>query len=224
MPRSLKTVFTTLTVAVAALWLVVAFGAFACAQTGSQPSADSVAPPAVTGAPTADSSAPVDSAPSADVTRESDSPSDATVQPGEDSVTEMERQAAAPPSMQLAISSSSVDFGGGALNPRETPYTQSLTATINSNRSWRILVTKDGDLHGATQTIPSSDFTFSATGPAGRTIYQAPAGTQFGTDIRVVDGTRGSNLTTTVSYSLRVPWELEPDNYSAVHTYTALQI
>lgn len=187
MSCSLRTMLAALAGATAAVWLVFALGVFACAQTVSQPAAQS--------APTE-----------------------------EDSVTDMEREAAAPPSLQLAISSSSVDFGGGPLEPGDTPYAQSIDATVNSSRSWRILVTKDGDLQGGTQTIPSANFTFSATGPSGRTIYQAPAGTEFGTNTRVVEGTRGSNLATAISYSLTIPWELEPDTYSAVHTYTALQI
>jgi hypothetical protein len=223
MPRNRKAILGVFAASAAALWLVLALCALACAQTQTKP--DASRPSAVLeSAPRQEAASPVDSAPKVDAAREADAPPDDAAQPAEDSVTDMEREAAAPPSLQLAISSSSVDFGGGPLQPRDTPYTQSITATINSNRSWRILVTKNGDLHGGTQTIPSANFTFSATGPAGRTIYEAPSGTQFGTNTRVVEATRGSNLAVSINYSLSIPWELEPDTYSAVHTFTALQI
>lgn len=143
---------------------------------------------------------------------------------GGETVTDPMNDRAAAAVLQFAISTSAVNFGGGALQPRETPYTQTVTATLNSNASWRIIVSKDGDLRGTVQSIPSENFTFSAQGPPGRTTYQAPPGTQFGTDTRVTDGTRGGNLRTTITYSLRVPWELEADAYSATHTYTAIQI
>lgn len=221
MPRSLKTVVIALAGAAAVLWLAFVPGMLACAHAESQPRPSSSSPESPSPADVPEEDAP------ADTQRETDAPLDATAKPEGSAVTDEEteaRAAAASPSLQLAISASSVDFGGGPLQPRETPYTESLTATVNSNRSWRILVTKDGDLSSATQSIPSADFTFSASGPAGRTIYEAPAGTEFGANTRVVDGTRGSGLATIVNYSLSIQWELEPDVYSAVHMYTALQI
>jgi hypothetical protein len=131
---------------------------------------------------------------------------------------------AAPPSLQFKMSTNTVNFGGGPLVPQSTPYTQLVTASINSNTSWRIFVTKDHDMQGTVEPVASQDFTFSAVGPAGRTTYQAPTGTQFGTDVLVVEGTRGSNLQTAVTYSLLLQWSLLADNYSATQTYTALQI
>ena len=95
------------------------------------------------------------------------------------------------PTIQFSISVSTVNFGGGSLTPQATPYTQLFTTTVNSNMSWRVSVTKDHDLQGTVQSVPSGNFTFSAVGPAGRTSYQAPAGTQFGTDVVVVEGNRG---------------------------------
>ena len=134
------------------------------------------------------------------------------------------RTMSAPPTIQFSISVSTVDFGGGSLTPQATPYTQPFTTAVNSNMSWRVSVTKDHDLQGTVQSVPSGNFTFSAVGPAGTTTYQAPTGTQFGTDVVVVEGTRGGNLTTTITYSLLVPWSIEADSYSAAHTYTAMNI
>jgi hypothetical protein len=128
---------------------------------------------------------------------------------------------AAAPMLQFAISTGTIDFGG-LLTPGI--YSQSLTAVVNSNQTWRILVTKGGDLTGASGSIPSSFFTVGAVGPVGYTTYQAPAGTEFGTDTLVVAGTRGANLATTITYRLSVPWTIAPDSYSAAHTYTAVQI
>ncbi len=207
MPQKTRTALVACTVITVGAWLLLGCGALVRAQTGTEP--------------------PMSSAPAGNVTREVDAPAetapvpDAGSTPQEDSEA---RQAAAPPSIQLTMSTPTVNFGGGMLQPREAPYTQSIAATINSNKPWRILVTKDGDLRVGAQTVPSANFTFSATGPAGKTAYEAPAGTQFGANVRVAEGTRGSGLATTINYSLTIPWELEPDAYSATHTYTALQI
>jgi hypothetical protein len=130
----------------------------------------------------------------------------------------------APPTIQFSISVSNVNFGGGSLTPQEDPYVQAFTISVNSNTSWRISVTKDHDLQGTAQTVPSGNFSFSAEGPAGQTTYQAPTGTQFGTDVLAVEGTRGNNLTSTITYMLMVPWSIEADSYSATHTYTAMSI
>ena len=133
------------------------------------------------------------------------------------------RQMAAP-TIQFSISVGTVNFGGGSLTPQATPYTQPFTTAVNSNTSWRISVTKDHDLQGTVETVPSSNFSFSAVGPAGNTTYQAPTGTEFGTDVLAVEGTRGGHLTSTITYSLIVSWGVEADNYSATHTYTAMSI
>lgn len=127
----------------------------------------------------------------------------------------------AAPMVQLGLSTSTVNFGAGTLQPRHTPYTQSITATVNSNAPWRLSVSKDHDLLGTIDSIPSAGLTFSAAGPPGKTTYAAPAGTEFGGNTRVVEGIRGSNLMTAITYSLAVPWEIEPDTYSATHIYTA---
>jgi hypothetical protein len=105
-----------------------------------------------------------------------------------------------------------------------TTVTADITASINSNKAYALKVTTDGDLTGAVslETIPSANFTFGATLPAGGT-YNAPPSTTFGTDVSVVAGARGSARSTTISYSLDVPWDQAPDTYTATHTYTATQ-
>ena len=134
------------------------------------------------------------------------------------------RELTAAPMIQFSISISTVNFGGGLLAPQASPYTQSFTTTVNSNTSWRISVTRDHDLQGVAGTIPSANFTFSAAGPAGKTTYQAPAGTSFGANVRAVDGARGSSLVSTITYGLVVSWSVQADAYSATHIYTAMSI
>jgi len=129
---------------------------------------------------------------------------------------------AAAPTLQFSLSGGTMSFGG-SLTPGQS-YAQSAGATVNSSMSWRISVTKASDLQGASGSIPSAYFTFGAEGPAGHTTYQAPAGTEFGTDTLVVSGTRGSGMATTITYRLTVPWNVAADTYSASHIYTAVQI
>jgi hypothetical protein len=130
----------------------------------------------------------------------------------------------AAPTIEFRLSSSTVNFGGGTLEPRTALYTDTLGATVNANMPWRISVSKDRDLTSASGVIPSENLTFAVSGPAGKTTYAAATGTQFGTNVRVVEGTRGSNLMTTITYRLNVPWTLAPDTYSATHMYTAMLI
>jgi hypothetical protein len=218
-----RTCWFTAAVMTAALVLLVFLacaGSLASARgTGQSPAAQSSSPqraaaPAVSApaAPTASAPAPAASTPEPPPA----APAEPIALPG----VEAELNAAAP-MLQFAISSGTIDFGG-SLTPGT--YTQSLTAVVNSNQTWRISVTKSGDLTGASGSIPSSYFTFGAVGPAGKTTYQAPAGTEFGTDTLVVAGNRGANLATTITYRLSVPWTIAPDSYSTAHTYTAVQI
>mgnify|MGYP000993959186 CR=1 FL=1 len=124
--------------------------------------------------------------------------------------------------LQLTMPTTSVDFGGGPLAPG-SDYTGVITATVNSNKAWSLKVTKDHDLRGTGATpevIPSGNLTFEATSADSRVTYKASANTPFGdTAVDVVRGNRGSNITSSITYSLRVPWELAPDTYSATHTY-----
>ena len=139
-------------------------------------------------------------------------------------IRETERVMGAAPRINFRLSSSAVNFGGGTIEPSFSRYTDVLYATINANKAWRLSVSKDHDLTGVSGTIPSENLTFAAEGPPGKTTFAATPGTQFGTNTGVVEGTRGSFLTTTITYSLNVPWTLEPDTYSATHTYTAMLI
>lgn len=126
--------------------------------------------------------------------------------------------------IQLDMPDTTVDFGGAALAAGST-YGDSITATVNSNRAWRLDVTKDQDLTGVVDSdvIPSGNLTFGAAGNNYVPTYAAPAGTQFGTNTVVVEGARGTSLQSTISYSLVVPWDVLPDTYTATHTYTATQ-
>ncbi len=203
--------------AVVLLVLLALVGPAVSAQTTGESPGTKSSNPQTTGAPT--SSAPTTSAPppaASPPDTQPASPAAPVAEPG------IEEQLLGAPMLQFALSTSTVDFGG-SMSPGHV-YTQTVTAAINSNQAWRISVTKSGDLQGATGSIPSSYFTFGAVGPAGFTTYQAPAGTEFGTDTLVVSGTRGSNMTTAITYRLSVPWTLAPDSYSAAHTYTAVQI
>lgn len=132
--------------------------------------------------------------------------------------------ASVPSTIQLSMPTTAVDFGGAALAPGST-YTQSIGATVNSNKSWTLKVTKDHDLRGAAPTpeeIPSADLTFTS---ASTDPKVTPVGTptEFGTNTTVCSGTRGSSLASTITYSLTVPWDQTPDTYSATHVYTATQ-
>lgn len=138
-----------------------------------------------------------------------------------DNPTGVSATAALAPTLQLNMPTTAVDFGGGPLEAGQN-YNQAITASINSNKAYRLAVTKDHDLQGPTESIPSASFTFGATLPAGGT-YNAPAGTEFGTATRVVEGARGNNRSTTITYSLTVPWDQAPETYTATHTYTATQ-
>jgi hypothetical protein len=127
-----------------------------------------------------------------------------------------------PSTIELSMPTTSVTWGAAVPG---TIMTSDITASINSNKAYALKVTENHVLTGTgatPPTIPSADFTFGATLPAGGT-YNAPAGTQFGTDVSVVAGARGSARSTTISYSLNVPWDQAPDTYTATHTYTATQ-
>lgn len=126
------------------------------------------------------------------------------------------------PTIQLNMPTTTVDFGGGSLEPGQN-YGQVISATVNSNRDWQLAVTKDQDLTSGSDTIPSANLTFGATAVNFTETYEAPAGTEFGTDTVVVSGNRGGGLDTNISYSLDVPWTVPDGVYTATHTYTATQ-
>jgi len=203
-------------IAVVVLNALASTGALAAAQkSGTQPAGAPITPPKASNPQSGETQS---SAPGA--ISQGTPVAEPTGQPIEADSREM----AAPPTIQFSISVSTVDFGGGSMTPQATPYTQLFTTAVNSNSSWRISVTQDHDLQGTVETVPSENFTFSAVGHAGNTTYEAPTGTQFGTDVLAVEGTRGGHLTSTITYSLIVSWGVEADNYSATHTYTAMSI
>ncbi|MBN1288817.1 MAG: hypothetical protein JXA49_04180 [Actinobacteria bacterium] len=125
------------------------------------------------------------------------------------------------PTIQLDMPDTTVDFGGAGLAPGVV-YNDSVTATVNSNRAWRLDVTKDQDLTSVSGTIPSAQLTFSSVGDNFVPTVTA-TDEEFGTNTVVIEGARGSSLQSTITYSLDVTWDIEPDTYTATHTYTATQ-
>ena len=133
-----------------------------------------------------------------------------------------------PSTIQLNMPITAVNFGGGPLAPGSS-YTQVITASINSNKGWSLKVTKDHDLLGGTsaETIPSADLTFTSASADPNVTVKVLTPTEFPTVAQgaatAVGGTRGSSISSSISYSLTVPWDQAPDTYSATHTYTATQ-
>ncbi len=129
--------------------------------------------------------------------------------------------------LQLSMSKATVDFGSGvtALQPGST-YTDSVTATVDSNKIWSLKVTKSGDLTFGAFTIPSANLTYGSTttNPANVLNLQA-AGTLFLVTPTNICNTcnRGGSLPVTINYSLTVPWSVDPGTYTATHTYTVSQ-
>ena len=125
-----------------------------------------------------------------------------------------------PTTLQLDMPTTSVPFG--TLQPGSSD-SKPITATINSNKGWSLKVTKSDDLTGAVsgEKVPNANLTFVTTS-ANPNVTVKGSGT-FGTGTLVCSGTRGSSITSTITYSVTVPWDLAPDTYSATHTYTATQ-
>lgn len=104
-------------------------------------------------------------------------------------------------------------------------YAQSLAATVNSNKTWSMGVVKDVDLTDGTDTIPSADLTYTSSSSDPNVLNLQGSATQFNTtSTNVCNGcTRGSGETLNVNYSLTIPWNVGPGNYTATHTYTVTQ-
>ena len=130
-----------------------------------------------------------------------------------------------PTTLQLSMSKPTVDFGGGALSPGNSA-SDSVTATVNSNKLWSLKVHKDQDLTSGAFTIPSTDLMYTSTTTQPTHVKNlVGTATPFSTTDASVCGNcdRGNNLDVTISYSLNVPWDVEPGTYTATHTYTATQ-
>jgi hypothetical protein len=133
--------------------------------------------------------------------------------------------AAVASSLQLAVNTNTVDWGGGSLAPGSS-YSDSITATVNSNKPWSLAVRKSQDLTNGTDSIASSNLTYTSSSSDGRVKGLVGSATQFNTsDANVCSGCdRGANMSLDVNYSLTVPWDVEGGlTYSATHTYTATQ-
>ncbi len=125
-------------------------------------------------------------------------------------------------SMQLTMAST-LALG---TQPPGGPYTQSIAATVNSNKTWNMGVVSSGLLTSAPDTIPSAepDLHIQHRGDANVKNVQGSA-TQFGTtSTNVCNGSlRGSGEMLNVNYSLTIPWDVQPGTYTATHTYTVTQ-
>jgi hypothetical protein len=125
-----------------------------------------------------------------------------------------------PSTLQLDMPTTAVAFG--TLQPGDSSNGV-ISATINSNKAWSLKVTKSDDMTGAVsgEKVPNANLTFVTTS-ANPNVTVKGSGT-FGTGTLVCSGTRGSSITSTITYSVTVPWDLAPDTYTATHTYTATQ-
>lgn len=129
------------------------------------------------------------------------------------------------PGLELTMSSTTINFGGGALAPGSV-HADSTIATVNSNKLWSLKVKKDTDLTYLTYTIPSANLTYTSTTTTPATVHNTVvASTPFSTtDASTCSACdRGSAMSLTMNYSLTVPWENEPGTYTATHTYTVTQ-
>lgn len=141
---------------------------------------------------------------------------------------EVTLSATAAPTIQLTMTDTEVNWGGGELTVG-SPVSDSITAAVNSNKPWHLTVTKGGDLNNATYgSIASSALTYGVTGTAGINSPQA-SGTEFSTSATNVCGdptpcTRGANRIATITYTITPPWDMEASvPYTASHEYTATQ-
>lgn len=136
--------------------------------------------------------------------------------------------ATAAPTIQLTMTDTDVDWGGGQL-AAGVAVSDSITAEVNSNKAWHLTVAKSGDLNNPTYgSIASSALTYGVTGGTGIESPQA-AGTQFSTSATNVCGNptpclRGAGRIATINYTITPPWDMEAEaEYTASHEYTATQ-
>ena len=125
--------------------------------------------------------------------------------------------------LQLTMDTA-VDFGGGDLTPGTSP-TDSVTATVNSNKVWSLKVHKTDDLKSGGYTIPSTDLKYTSTSSDGKVKSLVSTPTEFSaSDASVCSGCeRGNDMSLNINYNLTVPWDVEPGTYTATHIYTATQ-
>lgn len=113
-----------------------------------------------------------------------------------------------------------IDFGNMAAGSTQTKV---LVLDVTANDAWQLTVSKSQDLTigGTSTSIPSTNFTFTSSGPAGPTYVASD--TEFGTDTNVVTGgsaTSSSNIN--ITYKLVIPADQLVGYYSAPHTYTLI--
>jgi len=114
-----------------------------------------------------------------------------------------------------------IDFGNMAAGSTQTKV---LVLGVTANDAWTLTVSKSQDLTigGTSTSIPSTNFTFTSSGPAGPTYVASD--TEFGTDTNVVTGgsaTSSSNIN--ITYKLVTPDDQPVGYYTApFHTYTLI--
>jgi hypothetical protein len=116
-----------------------------------------------------------------------------------------------------------IDFGNMAAGSTQTKV---LVLGVTANDAWQLAVSKSQDLTigGTSTSIPSINFTFTSSGPAGPTYVISD--TQFGTIAIpanvVTNGSATSSSNINITYKLMIPADQLVGYYSAPHTYTLI--
>lgn len=128
-----------------------------------------------------------------------------------------------PPTLSLDMPTTAVNWNGSNLSPG-TQYTQTITATVSSNKDWSLMVYKGADLSNGTDTIPSASLVYSTTS-ASSNVTATRTDRTFLTNPGeyCVQGTRGGSISSSIQYKITVPYDVTPGTYTVAggHTYTA---
>lgn len=124
--------------------------------------------------------------------------------------------------IQMNFSETTINWGGVLAPPG--PYNDETLITINSNRGWQVVVRKNTDLTGPTETIPSTNLRLT-TSSLNLLVTQTVTNAEFNiADTLCLGGLRGGNIQSNADYDLTIPWDQTNETYGATHTYTASQI
>jgi hypothetical protein len=117
-----------------------------------------------------------------------------------------------------------IDFGNMAAGSTQT---KPLVLGVTANDAWTLTVSKGRDLKDdiTNETIPSANFTFTSSGPAGPTYVTSD--TEFGTIASpanvVTNGSATSSSNISITYKLVTPDDQPTGYYTApYHTYTLI--
>jgi len=130
-----------------------------------------------------------------------------------------------PPTLSLDMPATAVNWDGSNLSPG-SEYTQTITATVSSNKDWSLMVYKGGDLGNGTDTIPSSNLLYSSSSTSSN-VTATRTNREFITNPGeyCVQGTRGGSISSSIQYKVTVPWDVTAGTYTVAggQTYTATQ-